>query len=165
MGGEDRFGDVLCGMIFPGFVILTGVGQDIYNTYMTDIQIVRTAIYEWFADLDSPIDSSEMGIRFWGKVNPQFNCDGCLIWNGALSSGGYGNFTIKGVLVLAHRVAVRLGNSEYGYSPRAIPKGMTVDHDKSLGCPPNKLCEYPGHLTVVTRSANSGRNSDMLKFT
>jgi hypothetical protein len=128
---------------------------------------MRVFVNEWLADLDSPIDYRDLEIRFWGKVdlegidrNREYPL--CLTWGGMVSGQGYGIFTIKGLLVLAHRVAVRIGG--IGIAPRPIPLGMTVDHDREKKCL-NKLCVNPYHLTVVTRSVNSGRNRNMSKFT
>lgn len=49
--------------------------------------------------------------RFWAKVkkNPS---TGCLEWQGAIQTRGYGSFKCDGVAQLAHRIAWRLEHGE-----------------------------------------------------
>lgn len=118
---------------------------------------VREAIYEWIANIDSPVETSPMEKRFQKFVSePDEN--GCQMWEGSIGSGGYGIFTIKGVQVYAHRIALRL-------SGVAIPERMTVDHDRSKGCSTNRACVNPDHLTIVSRGENARRTRNLNVFT
>lgn len=87
----------------------------------------------------------------------------CLRWNGSLNVKGYPIFTIKGMPLYAHRVAVRIGLDDIA-QPRAVPSDMTVDHVRERGCT-FRDCVLPMHLEVVTLSANVKRVRDMSVFT
>jgi hypothetical protein len=74
----------------------------------------------------------------------------CWIWTGALSSAGYGRFTVRingrPYCFWAHRAAYEL------FLNKPIPEGMTLDH--LCRC---KACVRPGHLEPVSREENSRR--------
>lgn len=68
------------------------------------------------------------------------------LWTGSVQNKGYGVIWMnKKKLYLAHRVMWMIC-----YGP--IPKNMTVDHVCNI-----KLCVYPDHLQLLTRSANKLR--------
>lgn len=87
--------------------------------------------------------------RFWGKVERRTDRD-CWPWLGATSGGGYGSFYLRGKMLQAHRVAVKLS----GY---ATPTRMVVDHECR-----NRLCVNPAHLRTVDRHTNVHENSEAL---
>jgi hypothetical protein len=49
--------------------------------------------------------------RFWDKVDKQLE-SGCWEWQGALNGNGYGNLSVYGRCVLAHRFSYELKNGE-----------------------------------------------------
>ena len=55
---------------------------------------------------------------FWSKTATD---TGCVVWQGAQNSKGYGCFGVGGRPTLAHRLAWEDANG-------AIPDGMTIDH-------------------------------------
>jgi hypothetical protein len=127
---------------------------------------VRAAIYEWIANINSPVDTDSMYVRFQalvdkGSVDKESLCE---LWGGSLNMADYPIFTIKGVAVYAHRIAVRLGDRDKDIAPRAIPYGMTVDHVKNSGCK-YRYCVNREHLEVVTQSTNAKRIRDLNTFT
>lgn len=77
--------------------------------------------------------------------------ENCWIWVGAItqanakSSGGYGLYSFKGKLELAHRFAYKLLVGE-------IPKGLTLDHLCRV-----RNCVNPEHLEPVTIRENTLR--------
>lgn len=143
------------------------------------------AIRQWIEDIDSEVNVTAMHTRFWSLTEKDAWEDRyalvtnsfvpCLMWTGGVDMQGYPIFTIKGIRVYAHRVAVRLGlydpygggrtGGDWRIRPRAILPGMTVDHDRDKGCSGDYRCVYPGHLSIVTRGANSERKRDLTVFT
>ena len=79
--------------------------------------------------------------RFDEKWTPEPNT-GCHLWTGARNSKGYGQTSLNGRLVYAHRFAY-----ERAHGP--VPKGLELDH---LCRQP--LCVNPRHLEAVTHSEN-----------
>lgn len=69
------------------------------------------------------------------------NENGCLIWQGALQSKGYGCIGVRG----AH---VFVWEEQHG----AIATGMTVDHLCE-----EKRCLNTAHMEIVTRAENTRR--------
>jgi hypothetical protein len=120
---------------------------------------VRSAVLAWFSDASSTVNVDAMRKRFWAFTTTGLvRTPECLLFTGTVTRQGYGGFTIKGVLVLAHRVAYRL---EVG----PIPKGYTVDHSRAKGCSENPLCINPLHLEAVTRGTNAARRRNLMIFT
>jgi len=77
--------------------------------------------------------------RFWTKVR---TTDGCWLWNGAKTAGGYGSVTINKKSSLAHRVSYELCAGK-------IPDGLHIDHLCRV-----RHCVNPSHLEPVTPKTN-----------
>lgn len=69
--------------------------------------------------------------------------DGCQVWTGWLSPGGYGKFKTDGKSTFAHRYAWERANGP-------IPDGMVIDH----ACR-NPPCVNVGHLRLATQTENT----------
>jgi hypothetical protein len=127
---------------------------------MPNIAEVRGAVYAWIADPESTVDTTQMWHRFWSHTPARqyVETDECILWQGAISTQGYGIFSIKGVLLGAHRVAYRLAKG-------AIPSRQTIDHCRRLGCSTDPTCVNPRHLEVISRRGNTARRRDLAVFT
>lgn len=77
--------------------------------------------------------------RFWSKVE---KTDGCWLWTGSRSTGGYGYFYLNGRNSPAHRVA-------YEMLVGPIPAGLQIDHLCRV-----RNCVNPAHLEPVTQREN-----------
>lgn len=80
--------------------------------------------------------------RFWTDVETS---EGCWIWLGAPTAGGYGSFHLEGRQYYAHRVSYVLNVGD-------IPDGLHLDHLCR-----NKRCVNPAHLEPVTFQENIRR--------
>ncbi len=76
--------------------------------------------------------------RFWSKVTKTNNC---WLWH-STQSRGYGQFSLGGNQVAAHRFSYELVNGP-------IPKPLQIDHMCR-----NTLCVNPEHLQAVTQKVN-----------
>jgi len=74
--------------------------------------------------------------RFWKKVE-KGPADSCWIWSGTKTTRGYGQFSIKGTSIRAHRLA-------YEATLGPIPDGFDLHH-RCI----NKLCVNPAHMGVI----------------
>lgn len=76
--------------------------------------------------------------------------NGCWLWTGAITPGGYGQFGIAGRNLCAHRVV-------YELLAGPIPDGLQLDH---LCRVPH--CVNPEHLEPVTASENMRRAKSLI---
>ena len=79
---------------------------------------------------------------------------GCWLWKGAHIPDGYGMFSKKSILILAHRFS-------YEYYHGKIPKGLVIDHLCRT-----KNCVNPDHLEAVTiwENCNRGIRKELKRF-
>jgi hypothetical protein len=85
-------------------------------------------------------------IRFLKYVTKEDGDSSCWRWTGSKSITGYGNFSYKGSMFLAHRAAYHLFNGGINFTP-----GKQISH--SCG---NRDCVAPHHLSEKTPSENNG---------
>src|SRR3990167_9368970 len=71
--------------------------------------------------------------------------DGCWIWQGSLTRGGYGTYKAMGLATTAHRIAYLAWIGE-------IPSELELDHKCR-----NTDCVNPAHLEPVTHTENVRR--------
>ena len=74
--------------------------------------------------------------RFWEKVDVK-KADRCWEWTASIQTNGYGQFAVRRVPELAHRVSWMLHNHQ------VLEKGVPVKHKCE-----NLLCVNPYHLDV-----------------
>ena len=87
--------------------------------------------------------------RFESKIDRRNTGDNdCDVWTGALSSEGYGNFTVGKHTVRAHRVAFMLAFGE-------IPDELFLDHLHPQCL--YRFCVNEWHLEPVTSGENTRR--------
>lgn len=82
----------------------------------------------------------ESNARFWSMV--QEHEDGCWLWTGPLTTGGYGRFRSKWYSMSAHRYA-------YETIIGSVDDGLHLDHLCRV-----RRCVNPAHLEPVTPREN-----------
>ena len=82
--------------------------------------------------------------RFWSRVN---KTDTCWLWTAGVSSSGYGQITISGRILQAHRVSYEMLVGDIGH-------GLQLDHLCRV-----RRCVNPTHLEQVTSRQNTLRGS------
>lgn len=80
--------------------------------------------------------------RFWSKTETSEHHD-CWNWDACTDRGGYGNFSDKGKMRIAHRVAWELSKGD-------IPEGLCILHKCD-----NRRCCNPLHLFLGTYLDNN----------
>lgn len=106
--------------------------------------------------VDVALNDEKVAARFWAKVDKQTTDDDeCWIWTAALSSEGYGNFSVRidGAerTVRAHRMAWFLTTL------RALPDDYYLDHVYPV-CK-GRYCVNPLHLEAVMKVENDLRRT------
>ena len=91
------------------------------------------------------------GSRLYERIVKDRN--GCWIWQGAVSSSGYGHANVDGRTVAVHRLSWELANS------KAVPNGLRVLHACDV-----KRCINPDHLSVGTSAQNSREMVDRGRY-
>jgi hypothetical protein len=84
--------------------------------------------------------------RFWSRVKKRHGRNPCWNWTGTKDRHGYGQLSVNGRKVLAHRFA-------YELLVGPIPAGMELDHVRARGCR-FVDCVNPAHLEPVTHRIN-----------
>lgn len=95
--------------------------------------------------------------RFWEKVD---RLSDCWIWTASTYANGYGQFTVLGEPIKAHRWA-------YENLVGPVPVGMQLDHlchTRDVACTGGNDCKHrrcvnPAHLEPVTARVNSLRGN------
>lgn len=82
--------------------------------------------------------------KFYNRAKRDGN--GCMVWQGAIQTRGYGAVWYDGKVHLAHRVSFLLANGRW-----PEPK-LVIDHTCN-----NKACVNPGHLRELDGADNVRR--------
>ena len=83
-------------------------------------------------------------LRFLEKI--KINSDYCWEWTGSLKPQGYGEMSLNGKNIYAHRYSYEFFNN------KKIQRGMCVDHICN-----NRKCVNPYHLAISSYSDNIKR--------
>lgn len=84
----------------------------------------------------------ERAQAFWSKVDKSAGEQACWIWNGAVTTHGYGCVAHKGRVLGAHKVAYLISKGD-------VPQGLQVRHSCD-----KPLCVNPSHLSIGTLQDN-----------
>lgn len=88
---------------------------------------------------------SELGARFWGKVDKSGDC---WLWTGSKKEFGYGQYAYRGKPHRAHRLSWEEANGQ-------IPDGLWVLHECNT-----PACVRPSHLRLGTHKDNMRHMAD-----
>jgi len=116
-----------------------GVQQNTINRIRTGTRCASIAphVPRWFKKIRATSAGDVVAQR--SVTDP---ATGCVNWTGALQSQGYGLFSFRGRMMLAHRAAYEAANGP-------IPDGLLLMH----ACD-NPRCCNPAHLTPGTDQDN-----------
>ncbi len=94
------------------------------------------------------IGRAKVGLADEERLREKFSvsASGCWLWNGPLSSDGYGKFQMRSRSRIAHRAA-------YEIIVGPIPAGLELDHLCRV-----RHCVNPEHLEPVTQAENTRRS-------
>lgn len=81
------------------------------------------------------------------RARTETDANGCWVWRGRITAGGYGHLRSLGRTYRAHRLMYELTHGP-------IPGDLPIDHLCR-----NRACINPGHLEVVTTTVNNRRSS------
>lgn len=110
-------------------------------------QLDSTGHYTMAGEIDNILKKTALYAapeeRFWAKVDKDPKHNGCWIWLGAKTTGGYGIVTINGKNYQAHTLSYEWANKN------KVPKGFVLLHTCD-----NKNCVRDTHLSPGTQIEN-----------